>query len=1040
VISQVPTIAPTASPMCVDEPAAGLWCYIFDFENSEDDGGVASDDNASSAGDDDGWRFDDSASGGGIAIIVTPTDNDGGSAAYNITLGCDDDDVASWELDWQLEDGCYSMTIAGCDGSDALASLSGDLVGWFSSSVGVSCDGLPCDLAFCADSGVISPASTIVPTIVPSISSAPTSLTPFPTVTPLPTWCVDNTDAGLHCYYFDFGNGGRNGDDASGGDANYYYYSGDDDLSANGDDGSDLVGNDDALDDTADGGSNDDFAADDIASDGDGSGSTGHNDDGWSFGEDDAAHNAGIRVVMTGAFAGVSTADALVLNMTFGCNLEGGEDDVEWVLVSQMENGCYSMAITTACGAGHTASIPPVTGDLVTWLTEELELSCGGLPCSLAFCADSGIVYPVPTPSPTTAPTISMCVDNPAASRWCYTFDFENSENDGTAADDASSVDDVSAGDGGSTGDDDGWRFDDRASGGGIVIIVTPADDDGGLPMYNVTIGCDDDDVTYWELDWQLEDGCYSMTIAGCGGTDALTSSSGDLVGWFSSSVGVSCDGLPCDLAFCADSGAISPVPTIAPTTLPTVSCIDDVAAELYCYHFDFNNGDAGSDGSGTGDDGGGDDDDENGAGVDDGGVGGTGSGYYYYDGDDDTSGDDGSDLVGDDDVLDSGDNGINNSGDDATSGEGGTNGSSGDDAVGAADDGTNNDAGDDSSDSSNEDDTNNDAWSFGDDDLNDGNADRIGIRVIVLGADAEQASRRLASNALINATFGCKGDAADDDATWELFSKLANGCYEMGIASCGSGSDDDSTSAAYGDLVTWLTNELEIVCNGLPCSLPFCADSGIIYPAPTAEPTTAPVLDGESYSYSYNVSYIAGAEADGGSTGGILVATTLGMPGWVWAGLLLLLLLLLCCCCIFFLLCCGGGKKRKESFVPMVPAEATIVTVEGSGGAVARRQIMRGPDLRGAMTTQGANAEEAAFNPMVLQGAGGERREPTGPTPTVARVSCITVEGAALGSRGNDSGASDDFVSAEQGLATHRVSAVGGSNPMHRSSVVTHI
>ena len=435
-----------------------------------------------------------------------------------------------------------------------------------------------------------------------------------------------------------------------------------------------------------------------------------------------------------------------------------------------------------------------------------------------------------------------------------------------------------------------------------------------------------------------------------------------------------------------------SPNPGLALTLLP-FRC---VSLARYCYRFDFSNdADGDSDGDADGD-------------ADD------GDGYYYSDGSGavDADDDNGSDMTGEDD--------------DATGGSGGAN-------YGGSDDWT---SGDDNA-------NNNDAWSFGDDDANDGTGAGGGIRVIVLGgsSDTEQVSRRLASKATINATFGCKADAADDEATWELFSQLGDGCYDMGIGSCGGGGDDDLASPVVGELVTWLTNELEIACDGLPCSLPFCAVSGVIYPAPTAPPTAAPLPDdGESYSYSYsysyNSSYVAaaagGAEGGAGGAGGILAATTLfgaGIPGWVfWGLLLLLLLLLLCCCCIIFLLCCGGGKRRrrKERFVEMMPTGATVVTVEDSGGAIARRQIVRGADVCHRQgTIDGAIDSEAAFNPMVLQqGDRGDHHERLRPTPTAA---IVTVEQ----SSGGGAAAGDDFMAAEQGL---------GTNPMHSRPGMTQI
>lgn len=401
-----------------------------------------------------------------------------------------------------------------------------------------------------------------------------------------------------------------------------------------------------------------------------------------------------------------------------------------------------------------------------------------------------------------------------------------------------------------------------------------------------------------------------------------------------------------------------------------------------YCYRFGFSNGGADNDDG---------EEDEGGDGVD------------SEDGSDTVAGGDDDALAADDDSIVGGDDEPPAGDDDATSGD---------------------------------DNADNDAWSFQDDDANDGTSGSVGIRVIVLGAasdDAEQVvqvDRRLASNAaMINATFGCMADAAEDGAIWELFAQLGDGCYDMGITACGGGGGDEDDSASEvvgGNRAKWLTNELEIICQGLPCSLPFCVDSGVFYPfSPTSPPTGSP----HSYSYSYNASYIVAAAPAGGGTeggagiaGGILVATTFGMPGWAWGVLLLLLLILLCCCCIFFLLCCGGGKKRKDSFVPMVPTEATVVTVEDGGGAIARRKIMRGADARGRQgTLDGATDDEAAFNPMVMQSSDGGHRQPT---PAVARASMMTVErGGAPGNSGAN--AAGDFLRAEQGLANHHGTSV---------------
>ena len=268
------------------------------------------------------------------------------------------------------------------------------------------------------------------------------------------------------------------------------------------------------------------------------------------------------------------------------------------------------------------------------------------------------------------------------------------------------------------------------------------------------------------------------------------------------------------------------------------------------------------------------------------------------------------------------------------------------DDAQAAADDTTDNNA------------SNDDAWSFDDGDSNEGS---VGIRVIVLGAssDTDAVSRRLTSNAVVNTTFGCKADAADDDATWEFFSQLGNGCYDMSITECGGGGDDGSASLAFGDLVTWFTNQLEIACGGLPCGLPFCADSGVVYPAPTAVPTPAPT----------SLPTVAPSPAPTElPTSGVVAAAVWGW--WWWYAVVAAALLLLLLLALLIWWCCFGAGAAAAGHEKMFEVVTREVV---AGGALARREIR----VTGGTTHAPEGDITTDHNPMVLQ-EGSRTRAPT--------------------------------------------------------------
>jgi hypothetical protein len=374
-------------------------------------------------------------------MVVAPSDDDGDeseSSALNVTFGgCDGDDGASsdrssWLLSAGLRNGCYSMVFSSC-GSDGLLSLyTGELANWRTSNLEITCHGLPCTLAFCVASGLVMPEPTAKPTTRPTVSPVPTHTTPVPTLSQAPTpSCVDDIAteryASLrhyqmltawltkllfcrYCYHFAVGHNGA----GSG--------SGLDDSSAGSGAGSGSGGDDDSAGSGAGGGSGDDGSAGSGAGGGSGDDGSAGGDTGSGSGDD--ADTDGIDG-WSGGFEVVirdPEARTVVLNETVGCDSDDAMagDVSAWKLHSSLTDGCYVIQMAT-CGDGTgSASSSSTIGDLVEWMTSDLELACPASPCSLAFCANAGRVFGAPSrapssppsslafPLPTTAPSISV--------------------------------------------------------------------------------------------------------------------------------------------------------------------------------------------------------------------------------------------------------------------------------------------------------------------------------------------------------------------------------------------------------------------------------------------------------------------------------------------------------------------------------------------------------------------------------------------------------------------------------------------------------
>ena len=128
---------------------------------------------------------------------------------------------------------------------------------------------------------------------------------------------------------------------------------------------------------------------------------------GWVFG-DDATTGAGIVIVLQDEESGS------VHNSSIGCGDD--DDDAVWDFDWQLEDGGYSLEITS-CGGGDSTSIS--SGDLSPWLGADVSVVCDGLPCSLTFYAEEGSILHSPTVAPTPAPTLS-CTDDVAAGRYVW--------------------------------------------------------------------------------------------------------------------------------------------------------------------------------------------------------------------------------------------------------------------------------------------------------------------------------------------------------------------------------------------------------------------------------------------------------------------------------------------------------------------------------------------------------------------------------------------------------------------------------------------
>ena len=297
------------------------------------------------------------------------------------------------------------------------------------------------------------------------------------------------------------------------------------------------------------------------------------------------------------------------------------------------------------------------------------------------------------------------------------------------------------------------------------------------------------------------------------------------------------------------------------------------------------------------------------------------------------------------------------------------------------------------------DDDARNDsAWSFGDDDTNDGSGD-CGIRVVVLGVslDTEAASRWLASRTVVNTTFRCNANATDDDAAWQLSSQLKNGCYDMIIKECGGGGNNDS---AIGNLMTWFANKLEVVCDGLPCSLPFCADSGVIYPAPTAAPTPA---------FTSLPTAAPSSAPTELPTSGVVVAAV--WAWWWWYAMGAAALLLLAPLALLIWWCCFGAAAAAAGHQKMFEVVTREVV---AGGALARREIR----VKGGSTHAAAGDDTTDHNPMVLQVQSRARASTVSTAVGMGAVGTPNVPTAELGS-GMPQMSSNDAV-LDAGSAAH--------------------
>lgn len=99
------------------------------------------------------------------------------------------------------------------------------------------------------------------------------------------------------------------------------------------------------------------------------------------------------------------------------------------------------------------------------------------------------------------------------------------------------------------------------------------------------------------------------------------------------------------------------------------------------------------------------------------------------------------------------------------------------------------------------------------------------------------------ARTVVLNETVGCDSDdaMAGDVSAWKLHSSLTDGCYVIQMATCGDGTGSASSSPTIGDLVEWMTSDLELACPASPCSLAFCANAGRVFGAPSRAPSSPP-------------------------------------------------------------------------------------------------------------------------------------------------------------------------------------------------------